>query len=298
MGDAARDGGKAERFCASPATWEIFLGHIATMSPLAASRLPGMPSPKAFEHKRRRDPAFGQRAQAVMGGRRVRRTGRHRSTPEQWALFLEAVRSSGLTTVCRLEGMPSEMAVYKRRARDAVFAAELTARLASRTIPRVGHRPAAHRGRCSARVEQSAQLLDVTFREQLSQNALYAAVMAALPVHLPPIAREDVASDMMLAVLDGQLELGDLQSRAKEFVRRHWKMFGTFRDISLDAPAGPIGNATIGDFISAAPVDALEEMPDDDDAPGDERSSEPPRGARWGARAEGRGQSYNGSEHP
>lgn len=302
------ESGAGERFYASDQAWEIFLGHLATMSACAASRLPGMPSSKAFEHRRARDPIFDQRARGIIDSRRIPSIRRGCCAPEQWTSFLKAVVTWGVSTVCRRPGMPSEEAVRARRARDAEFAGELAAILASRKIGRAGFRhavpktkargprPAVHRGRRSVRVEKSTRPPDVTFREQLSENGLYAAVMAALPAHLPPIARDDVAADMMLAVLDGQLELGDLESRAKEFVRRHWKMFGTFRVVSLDAPAGPTGNATIGDFLRAAPVDALEEMPDDD-APEDEEPSGPFPLARHGTRTEGRGQSYDGKRH-
>ena len=94
-----------------------------------------------------------------------------------------------------------------------------------------------------------------TFKVALSQEQLYALVAAAVPKNLPPITRDDIICDMVLAVLDGQLAVGDLRARAKEFVREHWRMFGTLRDLSLDALMFDDGGATRGDRVSGHGAD-------------------------------------------
>ena len=261
MGSHAGNRGNHKGFRTTEETWKTFLGHLATMSAIEASKLPGMPSAPAFVKKRRRDPAFARSAHAVMASRRLENSGRKRITGDQWAAFLQAAGSCCVQSLCQRAGMPSEAAVYKRRARDQMFAAELATTLRARLKIRL---EAALNSRFPGRkrlrdkqqdlgwtiADHRARPLGEAFRARLSENALYSAVRSAIPEHLNPIARDDIAADMMLAVLEGQLDLGDLKSRAKEFTRQHWKMFGTIGVISLDAPAGHGSKVTIGDRLS------------------------------------------------
>lgn len=255
MGRHAGNRGNHKGFRATEETWEIFLGHVATMSAIEASKLPGMPSAPAFVKKRRRDPAFAARADTAMASRKLENSGRKRITPDQWAGFLQAVGSSCVHSLCQRPGMPSEAAVYKRRSQDRAFAAEIASTLRARLKIRLeaaldSRFPGRKRFRDKAIILPRARPLGEAFQARLSENALYSAVRSAIPDHLNPVARDDIAADMMLAVLEGQLDLADLKSRAKEFTRQHWKMFGTIGVISLDAPAGHGSKATIGDRLS------------------------------------------------
>src|SRR5690606_311875 len=80
---------------------------------------------------------------------------------------------------------------------------------------------------------------ETTFGELLNRalnaNALYAAANGAVPRSLPPHARDDIVSEIVLAVLDGALAMEDINKAAARFVSSYWKARQLFT-LSLDAP--------------------------------------------------------------
>jgi hypothetical protein len=263
-------------------TWATFLRHLATMSASEAAKQPGMPSRVAFLKKRRRDPDFEARTAAVMAGRRLETSGRKRIAPEAWAALLARLPTMSVARIAALDGMPSEAAVYKRRAADPRFRAQLDAVLSD--VRRVRDQRIArglrfaeqrqdpafvarmlvaiaawHMGRPTTgkprrgkpRKTADRSVLGERFTAALLKNDLYAVVEAAVPASLSPQARADVISDLVLAVLEGELEIGAIASAVKEYTKRHWRMFGTFGTVSLDAKLGPDSRETIGDRLHA-----------------------------------------------
>lgn len=278
MGKHAGNRGNHRGFRATEETWETFLLHLETLSAIEVSKLPGMPSGPAFVKKRHRDPEYASRAAAIIQARKLNNSGRKRLTSEQWDNFLLSVGTCCVQTLCERPGMPSEAAVYKRRAADPAFAAELAtslrvriklrleAALAVRFPPgwtpkqrivvkreRKKATPKLRKVRVKKQPPPPRVVVEnpgLAFQRQLSQNELYSAVMAAVPAHLNPIARDDIAADMMLAVLEGQIEVVDLKARAKDFVKQHWKLFGAIGVISMDAPMGADG-VTLHHFVTS-----------------------------------------------
>lgn len=74
------------------------------------------------------------------------------------------------------------------------------------------------------------------------------AVHAALPSGLPPFIRDDVASAMMLAILEGQLQIEDVGRRAREYLRGYNREHDHFKTWSLDVPVGD-GGMTFKDML-------------------------------------------------
>lgn len=69
-----------------------------------------------------------------------------------------------------------------------------------------------------------------------SPEMLMRAVYAAIPPTLPKFIRDEVAGEMMLAVLEGALLMDNIRRSVAEHLRRYNKGYETFKLLSLDAP--------------------------------------------------------------
>lgn len=207
-------------------TWEAFLTHLATMSAIEISKLPGMPSAVAFSKKRKRDPEFHSRAGVIMAARRPGNRG-HIYSRQIWEACLASIAKIGIAHTALIAGMPSFKGIYMKFWRDKEFRRRV-----------VSVRPD-NRGVIGERLQS-----------QLLEDVTYAAIRNSLPGHLDRLTKDDVAADMMLAVLEGQLQVADLKTRAPEYVRKHRKMFGTFGVVSLDAPLRADRSVTLLDRLS------------------------------------------------
>lgn len=63
-------------------------------------------------------------------------------------------------------------------------------------------------------------------------------VNSAVSKRLPNDARADVCQDLLLAILEGDLNVCDLIPAVQPAIRRRQDMFSVFRTVSLDAPVG------------------------------------------------------------
>jgi hypothetical protein len=175
-----------------------------------------------------------------------------------------------INRLVEVDGMPSMAAVYSRRRRDAAFRAQLdriihdvrrekrrrldsALRLSAlRHDPEFVKRMRAalkHVGPATRRAERHHLPIGEAMGAALLRNDLYAAASAAVAPHLERHTRMDIISDLVLAVLEGEINVTDLEKAAKEFTKRHWKMFGTIGTVSLDAPVSRGSKTTIGDCL-------------------------------------------------
>jgi hypothetical protein len=105
----------------------------------------------------------------------------------------------------------------------------------------VGYRER-QRLRCHARIRRKleritlAQKKGETIAHALSRNALYAAAMAAVPPQLAQYHRDDIAAEIIIAVLSGEFTIDDIPKRARAMAARHWKLHSQYEFVSLDAP--------------------------------------------------------------
>lgn len=92
----------------------------------------------------------------------------------------------------------------------------------------------------------------VTLQRALSQNELYAAVDQALGRGLDPFVREEVRSEMILAVLDGEITEAEItRETAREFVADYYRSARGWRHQSLDAAVWDRSTRTRHDLIAA-----------------------------------------------
>jgi hypothetical protein len=59
----------------------------------------------------------------------------------------------------------------------------------------------------------------------LGQNEIFAAANKAVPRGLPAWKRDDIISDIVLAVLEGQIAVDDIRAKSKDFIKEHNRMF-------------------------------------------------------------------------
>lgn len=75
-------------------------------------------------------------------------------------------------------------------------------------------------------------------QRSLSQNELYAAVDRAVSRALPPHLRDEIRSEMIVAVLEGDLAEHEITSQvARDFVTAYHRNAGTWAVRSMDAPS-------------------------------------------------------------
>lgn len=86
----------------------------------------------------------------------------------------------------------------------------------------------------------------------LYQNAIYAAAHAAVPRGLPSDIRDDVISEIVVAVLCGDILESEIAASAKRFVTAFYRQFDRFKTISLDAPIPGTDGLRLIDTLEAA----------------------------------------------
>ncbi|AZO23883.1 hypothetical protein EJ070_26505 [Mesorhizobium sp. M1E.F.Ca.ET.045.02.1.1] len=69
-----------------------------------------------------------------------------------------------------------------------------------------------------------------------SPEGLMRAVNAAISPALPRFIKDEIAGEMMLAVLEGTLLLDQIRAKVQEYLRRYNRDYDTFKVLSLDAP--------------------------------------------------------------
>lgn len=74
-----------------------------------------------------------------------------------------------------------------------------------------------------------------TLKTALLQNDLYAEASRQVPAGLPGFIRDDIISDIVIAVLDGEISAADIALKAKGIMKAYWRQFGDQRFVSLDA---------------------------------------------------------------
>lgn len=84
----------------------------------------------------------------------------------------------------------------------------------------------------------------------LLKNDLFSAAERAVPKSLPRWIRDDVVSDIVLAILEGALSIEQVAARAKGFIAAHYRSFASLDTLSLDAPIPGTDGLTYLDRLS------------------------------------------------
>lgn len=88
------------------------------------------------------------------------------------------------------------------------------------------------------RRKQEYQPLGVALKESLNENELYHAANKAISLAIPSHIRDDVIGAIVLAVLEGEMDISDIKSTAREFVAAYHREAGTYKSVSTDAVVG------------------------------------------------------------
>jgi hypothetical protein len=89
-------------------------------------------------------------------------------------------------------------------------------------------------------------------------DEVYRRVVAAIPKTLPRFARDDIASELCLAVLEGKLLVDNIEKEVAGFMRSYNREYDTFKTVSLDAPVPGRDGET---YMDRLPADGAEPWP-------------------------------------
>lgn len=87
-------------------------------------------------------------------------------------------------------------------------------------------------------------------KKSLRQNDFYAAAERAVPAGYPRWIRDDVISDIVLAVLEGEITIEQIATRARKYITRHYAEFADRKTLSLDAPIPGLDGVTYLDRLA------------------------------------------------
>jgi hypothetical protein len=76
-----------------------------------------------------------------------------------------------------------------------------------------------------------------------------ARLKKALPATLPRHVRDDVTSDIVVAILEGRLQLSQLATKAQKYLAAHNYTFDRFGSFSLDEPIPGTDGLTYSDRL-------------------------------------------------
>lgn len=93
--------------------------------------------------------------------------------------------------------------------------------------------------------------LGEVLKAALSQDALYAAAAGAVPRTMPDHVRDDIISEIVIAVLEGDMTVADISDNVKRFVTAYWSGRDFHRTVSLDATISGTDNLRLGDIIAS-----------------------------------------------
>lgn len=93
------------------------------------------------------------------------------------------------------------------------------------------------RRRAATEARRRAAAAAPTLRTTLSKNDLYSLADGAVAKTYPQHARDDMISEMVLAVLEGNIKLDELRANSKRFASRYWSSRPEYHLRSLDEPA-------------------------------------------------------------
>lgn len=99
---------------------------------------------------------------------------------------------------------------------------------------RRGGRPPRRKGRKPTVIRRRDYGAETRELKMLQVEA-YAAARAALSDRMPRDVRDDIIGDILLAVVEGAIEVEGIAAAAPTFVRAYWRQRDPFRTVSLDA---------------------------------------------------------------
>lgn len=221
------------------ARWNAAIDALAKgRTRLEALSAPGLPTYSSVVARMKAGDDIGERLRQVIGQHyraAVPRAPSVRATPDALTRALRAVENGHAPGALRDLGLPSPVTIWKARKADPIFDAKFRSAISARAVYRgLGAQAGGH------------------LMRHLSQNELFAAVDGVIGRGLEAHVRDDIRSEMILAVLGGEMSEADItRETARAFVSDYHRGAGTWSSRSLDAPAFGDSNRTMHDTMSA-----------------------------------------------
>lgn len=89
-----------------------------------------------------------------------------------------------------------------------------------------------------------------TSRTVAARDDLTQIISSAIPIRLPPDAREEIIQEMAVAVLSGEFTVSDIRYRVADFIRAYNRDYGWFDKRSLSELMFDDGGLTLGDTLT------------------------------------------------
>lgn len=80
---------------------------------------------------------------------------------------------------------------------------------------------------------------------------LYASIRRAIPRSFPADVRDDIATDISIALLDGEIALDEIETSVSQFLSKHYQGRDWHQNISFDQPIAGTNDLRLGDRIAA-----------------------------------------------
>ena len=234
--------GRSPRSIPPPIDWDGFLDRLRVGESIKQlMSQPGMPCENRLMKEKRNNPAFRAKLDPIMEVRPGR------PIPQTVLLQVaEALKTGQSVRTMEFLTPSRRSSIYRRRQADPAFA----------TLVRPFWFPTRNplfRTRSHA-ARKFDRLAPERFKEQfnaaLRSDEIYAAVHSATK-GLPWEIRDDVAGDLVVAVLDGEVRIDDLPKAVARYRTAHNRMFGGYAP-SLDADLGngfTLGNSMVAAYI-------------------------------------------------
>jgi hypothetical protein len=217
-------------------------------------RIEGGPSYRTLCVRAEREPEFAARLKAAQGQRR-RGGGHHKYFEENYNNAISLIKKTSLAfykRVARDRGLPCTRTVWVNTTKNHEFRTRYGAAVEVAVSSELRR---SRTERLARKQEWRAKKHAQHPKTALLSNDLYQRVNATIPKGLEPETREDVISDVILAVLSGEIGDHEIATRCAEFVKRHNRNFSPYETTSLDAPIfdGPKSSNML-DHLTTDPV--------------------------------------------
>lgn len=210
----------------------------------ALGRLPGLPREECVRRHAARNPEFAARLEACVEAKlapgasaRERRRelrkragrGTKRYSDAAFERAAELIAAGHPIRSLAAQGLPSEQTILRRQKADAAYDRVVRSAQNQWLIAAAG---------------------GATRPSAISTGDIRQQVDRVLTRGLEPEVREDVMSEMTVAVLEGRLAETDVtRQTAREFVARYHRVSGSWSMRSLDAPTSSDSNRTLHDMV-------------------------------------------------
>jgi hypothetical protein len=205
-------------------------------TPMNRLKFDGCPGYTGLFARSKSDPEFAKQFKEAKEGRKWG----GRAPTYNDSNMMEAIailKQQGVTVYRqkRPEGFPSYDVLWERSRRDPEFAKIFSNAVETVWIKRRRDTEIRNRHKVAERKRTASVSFGEQLRTSLLADDLYGRVNRAVNRRIDPDAREDIVSDIVEAVLSGEVHYDEIERVAREFVTAHFRLHSSLKTKSLDA---------------------------------------------------------------